>query len=127
MLRGDLIATFRRCLRDSNGRITDTLVFQPGAPVAIGAKELAAVVDDLGDALVCAQERKKDKKIVFVPDWDATADLALDRANTLVAEADKSKRAAALSVYQRKVLSDPAPAPKKKAAKAKSEGAQAAE
>lgn len=47
---------FRRCLRDANGSIRETMEFPPGETVALNDEQFAAVQGDLGVALELVPE-----------------------------------------------------------------------
>jgi len=55
MLKRTWGGPFRRSVFDTGGKLVKVLVFQPGVPVEINDIELAAVLNDIGPALVEAE------------------------------------------------------------------------
>lgn len=51
--------TFRRSVRDDDGKVTRTLTFEPGVPQELSGADLKAVQDDIGKALVLAELDEK--------------------------------------------------------------------
>jgi hypothetical protein len=52
MLRRGRSGPFCRNVRKKDGQIVKRLVFSPGEPLTLGGRDLAAVEDDIGKALV---------------------------------------------------------------------------
>ena len=75
-------ATFRRTV--AIGKTSKQLVFQPGQPVEVTAKEFEGLRKDIGAALVIAKPRtdEKGKEIPgkpWVADWEQTSEVVAER------------------------------------------------
>jgi hypothetical protein len=72
---------FRRSLRDKNGKVTETLVFQRDVPLELTDQQCLAVSADIGNALVLAYiEEREGLASRHRVDWDTTEDVRTEVA-----------------------------------------------
>ena len=93
MLSASRRGTFRRCLRDSQGEITDVLLFEPQEAVQIEDALVSAIAKDIGHALTICTANKMGQ---YKPDLEATKKfMAEGPPKRKAAGARKAKKSAA--------------------------------